>query len=313
VVKIVGFIILGALLSLFVAIAIYYLFSRHERLQALEAGSQLVDTDAGPIEYRLVGESGPVILFFHGTPGGYDAPVRVYPGTRMLVPSRPGYLRTPLAAGRSPAAQAEAFAALLDALHIESVVAMGVSGGGPSAIAFAARYPDKTLGLIAVSTVSQATDIPEPLEPPFPLQSDFISWFAFSLLTGIAGPERAVRTVVPDPVNQQLILADPENAEQLVTLIWSIWPFSLRETGWRNDNQYFETMNLPTAEIAVPTLILHGTGDDNAPFSNSELLAQQIPGSVLHAVEGADHMMMLSHRREISSAITDFLRTIGVE
>ena len=300
-------------LSIVAVTTIFYVFSRHGLLNALETGSQLIDTEAGPIEYRIVGDSGPVILYFHGTPGGYDAPVKAYPGTRMLVPSRPGYLRTSLEVGRSPAEQAKALSALLDALHIESVVAYGVSGGGPSAISFAAHYPDRTLGLISVSTISQPVDVPDDLKPPFPLQSDLVSWAAFSLLTRIAGPDQTVRTIVPDPDNQQLILADPGNADQLVNLIWSLWPFSLREAGWKNDNRYFETMDLPSREITVPTLILHGTEDFNAPFSNSEQLAQQIPGSQLHAVQGGDHMMIFSHRQEIRSAIVNFLQSIGVE
>ena len=46
-------------------------------------------------EYQLVGDSGPVLLFLHGTPGGYDQGTSV-PEVRVLTPSRPGYLRTPI-------------------------------------------------------------------------------------------------------------------------------------------------------------------------------------------------------------------------
>jgi pimeloyl-ACP methyl ester carboxylesterase len=98
----------------------------------------------------------------------------------------------------------------------------------------------------------------------------------------------------------------------VVKLVWSLWPFSLREAGWRNDNHYYETMELPSREITVPTLIMHGTEDYNAPFSNSERLAQQIPGSQLHAIEGAGHMVAFSHEEEVSSLIASSLRSLAL-
>ena len=37
-----------------------------------EAGSELVETEQGVIEFSRIGEQGPTILVLHGTPGGYD-------------------------------------------------------------------------------------------------------------------------------------------------------------------------------------------------------------------------------------------------
>ena len=45
--------------------------------------------------------------------------------------------------GRTFQAQADAVAALLDALSIDAVAAYAISGGGPSAIELAARHPDR--------------------------------------------------------------------------------------------------------------------------------------------------------------------------
>ena len=68
--------------------------------------------------------------------------------------SRPGYLRTPISVGRSPAQQADALAALLDALQVERVAVQGVSGGGPCAVQFAARHADRTSVLFLTCAVS---------------------------------------------------------------------------------------------------------------------------------------------------------------
>ena len=311
--KRIGQIVLGFLFFGLLLILISYAISRNSRLTVLAARSLVADTDHGAIEYRIVGETGPWVLYLHGTPGGYDAPVSPIPGMRTLIPSRPGYLKTALDVGRSPEEQAEAFKSLLDVLEIDRAVVFGTSGGGPAAITFAARYPERTSGLITYAAASQLRDIPDDLQPPFFLKSDFVSWLLYSGLKKLGGPEATVKVIVSDPANQQLILDDSENRESLERLVWSIWPFSQREAGWRNDNHYFAIMDLPAEEIRVPTLILHGTEDFNVPFEFSAQLNEQIHGSVLHAVPNADHMMMLYKREELSAVIREFLDSLNLD
>ncbi len=71
--------------------------------------SQIAQTPAGPIEYTLTG-SGPVVLNIHGTSSDCFSTGGLSPlverGFSLLTPSRPGYGRTPLAAGRSAAESA---------------------------------------------------------------------------------------------------------------------------------------------------------------------------------------------------------------
>ena len=57
-------------------------------------------TSFGRIEYWLGGQ-GPVLVALHGAPGGYDQTLAMYgnllhTGCRLICPSRPGYLGTPL-------------------------------------------------------------------------------------------------------------------------------------------------------------------------------------------------------------------------
>ena len=47
-----------------------------------------------------------------------------------------------------------AFKELLDGLNVEKVIVAGISGGGPSSMEFAAAFPERTLGLIALEAVS---------------------------------------------------------------------------------------------------------------------------------------------------------------
>lgn len=282
-----------------------------ERLTAIKTGSKILDTAAGPMEYQQIGNNGPVLLLLHGTPGGYDQAIPIK-GMRVLAPSRPGYLRTPLDTGRTPQEQADAYAALMDSLGIDQVIVMGASGGGPSAIAFAVRHPKRTVALIALEAVSQTLSLEElTIEMPFFMSSDFYMWAALSAMKTLMGPEEIVELVVPNPENQRLILDDPAKLKRIESLMWSSWPMSLRQLGDANDLTQFADIDLNASAISVPTLIIHGTEDINVKYTQSIALAEQIPGAILHTVEGADHMMPFSHSEEMTAAIEEFLTGLG--
>lgn len=308
-------IVVGAVLvAVAGALAIAYLrYSawRNDRLDELAAGSEVVQTGAGPVEYAIKGRRGPIMLFLHGAPGGYDASPDAGSGFRVLAPSRPGYLATPLETGRTPREQARAYAALLDALGLrEPVLVMAASGGGPSGIAFSAMYPERTLGLIALEAVSESTADEGGI--PFFLRSDFAMWAVFGAVEALQGAAGIAAMVIPDARERQLVLDDPEKTERLTRLVWSAWPISRRAAGWRNDIRQFERLALPAEEITVATLIVHGTEDANVPFAESEHLATSIRGARLYAIEGADHMMPLTREVEVDAAIDAFLHEHGL-
>jgi len=290
----------GGLLSIVVVATsiVYFNYStwRSEQLDRLKSGGQIVATEVGPIEYVLHGERGPIMLFLHGSPGGYDAGPAVWQHFRLLIPSRPGYLSTSIDAGRTPEEQARAFAALLNTLGIEDpVVVMATSGGGPSGIAFAALYPEKTAALIALVAVSQPlTDV---ASLPRLLQSDFALWMTISTIHKLLGDEG----IVADKI------------ENFVPVLWNLWPLSLRDTGLQNDTRQFAELALPIDEIKVPTLIFHGTADISVPLAHSELLAEQIPEARFHVIEGGGHMISFTHQEEIEAAITQFLQDFGLQ
>jgi pimeloyl-ACP methyl ester carboxylesterase len=299
------------ILAAVAATAFYIAFAnfKNEHLDALKSGSQIIQTNNGPIEYQIVGSSGPVVLFLHGSPGGYDQAIAI-PEYTVVVPSRPGYLRTPIEVGRTPSEQADAYIELLDALGIESVVVMGASGGGPSAIAFAANHPERTKGLIALEAVSQKVDIPG--EMPFFLRADFLMWGMLTVMDAFLGDEGIISLLVPSPAIQQLILADSEKTDKIKDLIWSVWPVSRRIVGQQNDVEQFRQLELPITKVVSPTLIVHGTEDINVPFSQSEALAQQIPSATFTVVEGADHMMPFSHAEQVDDAVEQFLVSLSL-
>src|SRR5829696_1204182 len=107
--------------------------------ERLRSGSDVVTTEEfGDIEYADQGEGLPVLLA-HGAGGGYDQGLLigenyVGDGHRFIAPSRFGYVRSSIREGGSPAAQADAYATLLDTLGVERVGVVAFSDGGPSAL-----------------------------------------------------------------------------------------------------------------------------------------------------------------------------------
>lgn len=277
----------------------FYLNFRNERFKELELGSEIVQTSYGPIEYQIIGESGPVILFLHGTPGGYDIGFS-WPGYRMLTVSRPGYLRTPISVGRSPYEQARAYAALLDSLNIRSVVVLGASGGGPSAIAFTAMYPETTLGFLGLFPISQSWHMNG--EDHALTHSDFWLWAAANASRTSFG-RKVVKFLVQEPLMEEWIESG--------NMLEHVWPPSQREVGLLNDIEQYEMLDLLNGrDITVPTLIIHGTEDVDVPFSQSELLTARISGSVLHPIEGGTHSMFSTHSEEINPVMAEFLSKV---
>lgn len=296
-----------------------------DTIERLESESTVVRTAHGDIEYALWGDAGPAILFLHGTPGGYDQAGRMGPiaragGYRVVAPSRPGYLRTPLDVGRTPAEQADAFAALLSALDIEQVAVVGASGGGPSALQFALRHPDRCWAHVQLMGVSRArlpseggrrdADRSRPCDAE-PLMvrlrtTNFAGWVLGRLAR--MSPESSLEGLVPDPANRKRILDDPEKLAGFLALVNSATALmERRQAGQRNDSLQFDDLAVPDlATIRCPTLVLHGTADRNVPIAMGELVANGVPGAEMIRFEGADHFMVLSHAEEVMRALFGF-------
>jgi 2-hydroxy-6-oxonona-2,4-dienedioate hydrolase len=91
---------------------------RAARQHAL-AGERVAETSSGRVAFRSEGQTGMPVLVLHGAGGGHDmgraiAQMLLPPGHHWIAPSRFGYLNSPIQSDGTPAAQADAYAALLD-------------------------------------------------------------------------------------------------------------------------------------------------------------------------------------------------------
>lgn len=295
-------------------------------LLILKKNSNIADTSVGPVEYVLVGD-GPVIVAIHGALGGYDQALFairefVDQGFSILAFSRPGYLRTPLSAGDTFEKQADVIEALLDTLEIEKAAIIGSSAGGPAALHFASKYPERTLALCLICAVSQQY-IAEDTRGIAILKRvlgsktslDFSAWL-FDLLTRYR-PSYSLKQMFkenailePKQVGDcvQYVMSNPSQVEWHKEFVRTACPLSPRKIGHDNDFLQLEQVNIPEiSNIAAPTLIIHGTVDRVVPFSHAEF-ASTIPNSTLFGLEDIGHIVWFgTHVNQMKRDILVFL------
>jgi pimeloyl-ACP methyl ester carboxylesterase len=301
-IRILGGLLATLVLAILISEGLYQRWlTGHER--ELRNDSMVVQTARGPVEYAEIG-TGPAVLISHGTPGGYDGPLAVLrlthaqdKGFRYIIPSRPGYLRTPLEVGRTPQEQADAFAALLDALNIPKVAVIAQSGGGPAALQFALRYPERCSALLLEAALVRNYKGPQP-QLPSTASAARLRDTLFYLFqdVGIA-PYQAKDP--RDPLITPLVRAE----------LYGIMPYWLRRVGTANDLVQEQRLDgWPLEKITCPTLIVQGTADQSVPRADAQYVQAQIAGSVLVELPGADHMMSIIRHAKLDELSTAFLR-----
>jgi pimeloyl-ACP methyl ester carboxylesterase len=247
--------------------------------------------------------------------GGYDQGLILArtigaPGYRVVAVSRPGYLGTPLSAGRTPEEQADLCAGLLDALDLDRTAVMAVSGGGPCALQFALRHRGRCWGLILVSTCSGKIATPVPLAFHLVKWLARWPWFAAAMRRRVErDPERAARRSIADPVVRARTVQDPHAGPLLAELQRSTSDrMALRLPGTENDIRVTRTTDYPLEQITVPVLVVHGTADSLVPFAqHGRPLVERIPGAELLAIEGGEHVAIFTHRDEVQRRVAEFL------
>ncbi len=306
-----------ALMSVIAAVLVHRRFdSDMQRARARAAeGSVLVDTPCGPIEYQQAGNGVP-LLAVHGSGGGHDqgmafAGSLASQGIRVIAMSRFGYLRTPMPADASAAAQADAHVCLLDALGIPKAAVMGGSAGAPSALQMAIRHPDRVSALVLLVPLTykpptQADSAP-PLSPGAEalmmrlIGSDFLFWSALHLAR-----DQVIKLVLATPPDL-LARASPQERARVDAMLDRILPVSLRAAGLRSDTAVGKHLSpSPLDSIHMPTLIISARDDRYGTFASAEYTATQIAGAKFIGFDDGGHIWV-GHDDEVRAAIVALL------
>ncbi len=292
--------------------------TREDYLACLAESPRSVATAAGPVEYAERGTGEPV-LAVHGTLGGWDqglasAECLRVNGFRIIAPSRPGYLGTPLSTGRTFAEQGDALAALLDALEIDSIIVFGLSGGGPAAYELASRHSDRVSKLVQVDALSVYGRPPR-------LSSNLFAWDGVTkaelwflqrapkqtlgMLLRAAGSDSGA--VVSRRAAE--LAAIPDRTLVIEMSLRTSLGAARRRPGMRNDFHNFAPADF--GRVTCPTLIVHGRSDKTVPPSTAESVHAQIAGSELYWMDGSHTAFGLEAVDTAPAYVVNWLRGDG--
>jgi pimeloyl-ACP methyl ester carboxylesterase len=308
----VGWLVTGvlAVTVVVVAVLVYARFRRDMRAASgrVANGGHIIETECGLIEYGTAGD-GPPVLVIHGAGGGYDQGLLI--GSQMfgkdyglIAPSRFGYLNSPIPEDSSLAAQADAYACLLDALDIDRVIVVAFSAGGPSGLHFARRYPERTTTLIMRSAISyidpsSAEDRKREASINRVIGSDFVYWLgttvARSFVLDLLGVSREVQAGL-----------SPTEMAQADQVLEAMLPMSQRLDGILLDQGRELPKDSPLGLIKAPTLVIHARDDSLIDYSNGQHTAGKITGAEFVTFGDGGHFL-LGHYEEIKAKIMTFL------
>lgn len=292
-------------------VILHYNWWRDSFNAELDKQSQVIKTVKGAVEYLSLGNVATEknhLMILHGTAGGHDAGeiladwLALDEDTHVIVPSRPGYLRTPIHSGLTPRQSADAMAALLDELKIDKITVLGWGGGALTAMAMAQYHPQKLDGLVLLSPMVKhdekfnfANQNSARVFNPAAVyvERDFFGrdFKAYLQWQGHQwAPDFIFKGLLPDKLaNIELTLT------RLKQIASTLLPPSRRELGRQNDYFNFARLSAtPQLDIRLPTLVIHSVDDEIVDFAQGRYAAEHIEGAELFEVKDESHFSTIN-------------------
>jgi pimeloyl-ACP methyl ester carboxylesterase len=185
--------------------------------------------------------------------------------------------------------------AVVNSLGVDRVAIYAVSAGGPTAIAYTARHPDRVSRLVLAGTF--ADWLPDPAvrrrwEGMISLfRSSWESPVVRSMMIAFLAPEA-------DEVEQRVVgefLRISGEGPAVAGFFQAMLGIGTKELA---------------ARIEVPTLVIHGREDRVVPLESGRDLASLIPGARFEIISGADHMQGAFNSPRTRELIAEFLAPV---
>ncbi len=273
----------------------------------------LINVRGKYVEYRSVGKSDKVALILNGGHTNCDSPfghenLFVKLGYRLIIPSRPGYGKTPSRSGKTAEEFADTIYSFLNQLGIDSVVLVGVSAAGRTALQFAGRYPLRVNKLILQSAIV-LDDFPDKVTKAtsYLIFNPLVEKFTWGLIRAFSKitPDIMLRefmsglsTLKPDVVLSQLTPTERRSILDFILI-------SRSGSGFLNDLKH-RCGDLD--RITAPTLVIDSKFDGSKSPLHAEYAISNIHNSELMASNAESHLIWFSKENsEIESKITEFL------
>jgi pimeloyl-ACP methyl ester carboxylesterase len=264
--------------------------------------------DGREVEYVEVGDpGGQPVVHLHGTPGTAGSVALLEDAARrndvrLLGVSRPGYGRS-TTTPPGLVSVARDVGELASGLGIEEFAVLGVSGGGPFALAAAAVMPARVPRvLIAASPGPVHLLAPQHLEPDDVRALELLAAgdvdAAVALVTAEARRDfDALRELPDDQFKKALSGIAPPGESYFDTRPdeHSVFVADFRRgieryDGFVRDNlSWLGTWDFDLADVLAPVLLCYGDADLMAPATNGVWLAERLPRATLSIQPGAGH------------------------
>jgi pimeloyl-ACP methyl ester carboxylesterase len=249
---------------------------------------QVITTAVADVEYVDRGAGEP-LLVSHGIFGSCESVLvfaDLFSDRRVVAPSRFGYLGSRMPAGATPADQADAFVALMDAVGIGAVDVVGISAGATSVLQLALRHPERLKHLVVLSgnLPGSRTAVVQPswarlVNRQLPMWA--LKLFAPATVAFLAGVPRGLPMTSDD-------------AHFVAEFIDSLFPVTPNVAGVAFDafvsNVDVNSYELET--IRVPTLLIHAKDDPLVSYDAAERAANRIPGAQLVSLDSGGHLIV---------------------
>jgi len=243
------------------------------------------------------------LFLFHGSPSSRlgneytDEPARTR-GIRVLCPDRPGIGGSDPVARRDVADTATDVAELADALAIDRFAVLGYSGGGPYALAAAARLPERVrvVGLMAAAGPLDKPGARTGLTRSDSLLLELSSrrpWAAQVVLRVVAGYSRLFPGIALRIAKAELSEADRRAMDERGSMVMATFNEAFRQGpgGVIQDYRLLDSAwGFDLADVLAPVHLWHGDADRVVPFVRSEEMAGWLPNAAMHRVPGAGHL-----------------------
>jgi pimeloyl-ACP methyl ester carboxylesterase len=277
-----------------------------DRVMSLPDGRRLCIAEYGDPQ-------GTPVLAFHGLPGSRlqrhpDDSIAASLGARMLHVERPGFGRSDPQPSRTLLDWSEDVRHVCDELGLERIRVIGVSAGGPYALACAATLGKRVIRTVVVSGVGPVGSMPRASISPairigFAL-APRAPWSArpFALVAGWFArhaPERYL-----DAIAAHLSASDREVLSR--PAVRAMFAEDLREAFSQSGAAFaqdFAVIGAPwaidLARIRTPLALWHGDEDRVTPLAGAAAIARAVAHATLHRVPRAGHFLVFDHWREI--------------
>ncbi len=267
--------------------------------------STLTLRDGRLLAFALSGpEDGVPVLYHHGTPGCLlqSRAMRracAERGLRLLTYTRAGADGSTRNPGRSVADVVPDMAELLDHVGAPRALVIGKSGGGPHALATAARLPDRVVGVASLAGVmpSSVDGFLDGMGASNVEEFGLAEAGEYALRPWIEEEAAAMRVADAGEMVAQLesILPEVDRAVLVDPTVGADLVEGLRGgvqavDGWLDDDLAFtRDWGFAVGDISVPASVWQGSADLMVPFHHGEWLAANIPGARAHLEPGEGH------------------------